>query len=214
MPSNQKKPSWMEAALWSVGISVLLNVVYSTCNWYTSTRQGVGSLYFDWELRIPFVEVMIIPYLSINLFFMASFFLCRSREELKGLAMRICTALLIAAACFLAFPLRLAFVRPAGLHGFLGFWTRFLYGVDKLYNCCPSLHIAFWIILGDLFFRRTRGALRIMTMAWFSLVGPSTLLLHQHHIVDVAAGLVLGAGCLKWVPGGEAPPVPSRDRRT
>ena len=193
---NQERPSWKEAAAWSLGVSLLLNLVYSGCNWLTSFRSGVGHLYFDWELEVPFVALMLVPYLSINLFFMAAFFLCETRGELATLGKRIALATAVAAACFLVFPLELGFAPVADPGGFLGLLFRFLHGVDRAYNCCPSLHITFWIILGELYFRKSKGIARLLTMCWFSIVGPSTILVHQHHVADIVGGIVLGTLCL------------------
>ena len=48
------KPVW-KAALTSAALSALFVAVYSSCNAITSLRPHVGSFYFAWERRIPFV---------------------------------------------------------------------------------------------------------------------------------------------------------------
>ena len=75
-------------------------------------RHDVGTLYSEWERFIPFVPLMIIPYLSIDLFFVAAPFLCRSERELATFSKRIAAAIVVAGICFLLFPLRFAFERP------------------------------------------------------------------------------------------------------
>src|SRR5438270_13463445 len=60
----------------SAGLSILFLIVYGGCNWITSHRTGVGTFYFEWERRIPFVPFFILPYMSIDLFFVAAPFLC------------------------------------------------------------------------------------------------------------------------------------------
>src|SRR5208282_4247001 len=92
--------------------SLIFMVVYGGCNWITAHRSDVGTWYYSWERFIPFVPVMIIPYMSIDLFFVAGPFLCRSREELRTLARRIAFAILFAGACFLLLPLKIAVARP------------------------------------------------------------------------------------------------------
>ena len=47
---------------------------YWLLNRITLARNDVGASVFAWEQAIPFVEWTIVPYLSIVLFFMASFF--------------------------------------------------------------------------------------------------------------------------------------------
>ena len=76
-------------------------IVYGGCNWITAHRSDVGTWYYSWESFIPFVPLMIIPYMSINLFFVCGPFLCQSRNELRVLAQRITFAILVAGACFL-----------------------------------------------------------------------------------------------------------------
>ena len=46
-------------------------VVYGGCNWITAQRHDVGTIFFEWERLIPFVPLMIVPYMSIDLFFVA-----------------------------------------------------------------------------------------------------------------------------------------------
>jgi membrane-associated phospholipid phosphatase len=140
------------------------------------------------------MPVMIIPYMSINLFFVGGPFLCKSRNELRILVQRITFAILIAGACFLLIPLRFAGVRPQP-DGWMGAIYGFLYFFDQPYNLFPSLHIAFRTILADLYATHTTGVVRLASHAWFILIGFSTVLTYQHHIVDVAGGFVIVAIC-------------------
>jgi hypothetical protein len=41
--------------------------------------------------------------------------------------------------------------------------------------------------------------LRVVSSVWFSLIGFSTLLVHQHHIVDVIGGFILATACFYLV---------------
>src|SRR5262245_31673750 len=101
------------AARASVLLSLLFLVVYGACNWITAQRTDVGTWYFAWERYIPFVPLMIIPYMSIDLFFVAAPFLCSDAQELRTFTRRISWAIVVAGVCFLALPLRFAFERPA-----------------------------------------------------------------------------------------------------
>jgi hypothetical protein len=182
----------------SVGLSVLFLVVYGSCNWITAQRHDVGTLVFAWERFIPFVPVMIVPYMSIDLFFVAAPFLCRSERELATLSKRIVAAIVVAGICFLLFPLRFAFERPHAA-GWLGLAFNWFRGMDLPYNLLPSLHIAFRTILAQHYHRHTRGVLRAVSNVWFVLVGLSTVLTYQHHFMDVVAGFVLGVFCLYFI---------------
>ena len=60
------------AFLASVGLSILFLIVYGGCNWITARRSDVGVFYFQWERTIPFVPLLILPYMSIDIFFIAA----------------------------------------------------------------------------------------------------------------------------------------------
>ncbi|HEX3799046.1 MAG TPA: phosphatase PAP2 family protein [Verrucomicrobiae bacterium] len=188
------RPTKLTAAVTTGGLSVLFVIVYGSCNWVTAHRNDVGTWYYSWEHLIPFVPVMIVPYMSINLFFVSAPFLCRSREELRTFALRVAFAILIAGVCFLSMPLKLGTPVPP-TSGWTGVIFDFLHRFDQPYNLAPSLHITFRTILANLFARHTKGVLRIASHIWFFLIGLSTVMTYQHHIVDVAAGFILAAVC-------------------
>jgi predicted protein tyrosine phosphatase len=179
----------------SIGLSALFLVVYGWTNWFTAQRANVPSLFFEWERLIPFVPLMIVPYMSIDLFFVAAPFVCRSDRELAAFSKRIVAAILVGGLCFLLFPLRFAFDRPHAV-GWLGAFFDWFRGMDQPYNLLPSLHIALRTILADLYARHARGLLRQASNIWFVLIGLSAVLTYQHHVMDVVAGFALGAYCL------------------
>ncbi len=137
---------------------------------------------------------MILPYMSIDLFFVAAPFLCRTDEELRIFSRRVIAAILIAGLCFLLFPLRFAFPRPhtSGLLGAIFDWFR---GMDSPFNLLPSLHAALLLLLVDLYARNLRGVFLFATMLWFFLIGLSPLLTYQHHVIDIVGGFVLAGYC-------------------
>ena len=93
----------------SIGLSLLFLIIYGGCIWVTSRRHDVGVFFFAWERSIPFVPFMILPYMSIDLFFVAAPFFISSERELKLFVLRVATAIVAAGICFLVFPLRFAF---------------------------------------------------------------------------------------------------------
>jgi membrane-associated phospholipid phosphatase/predicted protein tyrosine phosphatase len=184
----------IHAAALSAVTSLLFVAVYGGCSWVTSLRGDVGTWVFAWERAMPFVPLMIIPYMSIDLFFVGAPFLCSHRAERRLFAKRVGFAILVAGAFFLAMPLQFAYPRPVP-DGWTGPIFSFLHGFDRPYNMFPSLHIALRTILADTYARHTRGPLRWLVHIWFSLIGLSTLLTWQHHVVDVAGGFVLALVC-------------------
>src|SRR5215208_4144361 len=183
-----------KALVVSAGLSVLFLGVYIGCNWITGQRVYVGSFYFEWERAIPFVPFMVLPYMSIDLFFVGAPFLCRTDRELRTFAKRIAAAIIVAGICFLLFPLRFAFPRPQA-DGWIGAVFDWFRGMDAPYNLLPSLHAAFTLILLDVYFRHTRGLIRVAIMTWFVLIALSPVLTYQHHLIDIVGGFVLAAYC-------------------
>ncbi|MBP9128567.1 MAG: dual specificity protein phosphatase family protein [Elusimicrobia bacterium] len=187
------------AAFSAVGLSLLFLLVYGAGNHFASTRPDLGALYLPWEHRFPFWSWMILPYMSIDLFFFGGPFLCRDVQERQVLSGRIVLAILVAGIFFFGLPMRYAFARLVPDD-----WTReifrFLHGFDAPHNLFPSLHIALRTILADLYARRTQGHWRWASHVWFSLVGFSTLFTHQHHLPDILAGFVLAAFCFYAIP--------------
>ena len=182
----------------SVGLSLFFLLVYGTCLWVTARRGDVGVFYFAWERAIPFVPFMILPYMSIDLFFVAAPFLFRDARELEVFVARVASAIFLAGVCFLVIPLRFAFPRPhaEGLLGALFDWFR---GIDAPYNLFPSLHAALLLFMIDAYARHLHGAKRSVVMSWFVLIGLSPLLTHQHHVIDILGGLVLAVFCFFFV---------------
>jgi membrane-associated phospholipid phosphatase len=179
----------------SVGLSALFLIVYGGCNWVTSRRGDVGVFYFEWERAIPFVPFMVLPYLSIDLFFVAAPFLFRTDRELKIFALRVATSILVAGLFFLLVPLRFAFPRPEA-SGWLGALFDWFRGMDAPYNLFPSLHAALLLLLVDAYARHLRGLGRGVALLWFVLIGLSPLLTHQHHLIDILGGFVLAGFAL------------------
>lgn len=185
---------WFLAALALAVLGPGFFLVYGWCNEFTARRGDVGSFYFGWERLIPFVPLMIVPYLSLDLFFSGSFFLCRDRAELGLLSRRLALAIGLSAAGFLLFPLRFAWPRPA-VEGWLGVLFAPLNALDRPFNLCPSLHISLRSLVWTVFGRHTRGPLRHLLHAWFFLISLSTLLIYQHHLIDVIGGWMVAMVC-------------------
>ncbi|MGH7242220.1 MAG: dual specificity protein phosphatase family protein [Phycisphaerales bacterium] len=187
-------------AFWaSALLSILFTIVYGATNALAAARDGVGSFYFEWERHIPFLPVFIVPYMSINLFFISSPFLCRTDRERRVLAGRIAFAIVVAGACFLLFPLRFGFERPH-VDGWLGLVFKSFREFDQPFNELPSLHIAFIVILAAIYLRRFKGLIGSAIAVWFILIGFSAVLTYQHHLVDVVGGVVLAAASFHFFP--------------
>ena len=193
------RPSYLLSGATAIALSLLFVVIYGVAGWITSLRTDVGTWAFSWEQNLPFVQWLIVPYMSLDLFFVAAPFLCTERTELLVFRRRMSMAILIAGTMFLLMPLRFAFPRPQPTD-----WTstlfHVLHGFDRPFNLFPSLHISILMILGGTYYRHTRGLVRLLVQGWFALIGVSTVLTHQHHVIDVVGGFALGILSYYLVP--------------
>ena len=173
---------------------MLFLLVYGGCIWVTAQRTDVGVFYFEWERNLPFVPFFILPYLSIDLFFVAAPFLLADEEALGLFVRRVALAICVAGLFFLCLPLRFAFPRPvvSGWVGALFDWFRAL---DAPVNLFPSLHAALCLLLVQVYARYLRGFTRVLVLLWFGLIVLSPLLTRQHHVIDILGGGALAAVC-------------------
>jgi len=185
------RPSRLLSGATALALSLLFVMVYGLASWLTSLRADVGTWAFNGERNLPFVPWLIVPYMSLDMFFVAAPFLCRERTELLVFRRRMAVTILIGGATFLLIPLRFAFPRPVPTD-----WTaaifRVLHGFDRPFNLFPSLHIAILLILAGTYHRHRRGFVRWLLDGWFALIAASTVLTYQHHVIDVVGGFALG----------------------
>ena len=191
---NPAQPSRVRQFIHATVTGVVFMVVYGGTSWLTSIRAPVPTIYFEWERYIPFLPWMVIPYMSIDVFFVTAPFLCTTQSELQLLSRRIVFAIVVAGTCFLLYPLQLAVERPIA-SGTMGEIYNWFCSLDCPYNLCPSLHIELRTLLAYTFAKHTRGMTNILMHGWFSLIGFSTLTLYQHHVIDIAGGFVLAIFC-------------------
>lgn len=182
------------AAFYSLFLSGLFVAVYGGCNTLSSHRTDVGIWVWSWDYMIPFVTIMTLPYLSIDLFFGVAPFICQDRHERRLMAARIAFGILAAGMFYLLFPLKLA-IQRVHPEGWLGVPFNLFLSADRPYNLLPSLHITLRTILADTYARNTAGVWKWASHAWFSLIGFSTVLTHQHHLVDIVGGFVMATLC-------------------
>ena len=190
---------WPRAAVWLFCLGPFFFLSYNLANWVASLRPHVPSLVFGWESRIPFLPWTIVPYWSTDLFYAASLFLCRTRQELDVHARRLLAVQIISVAGFLLFPLRFSFARP-DTSGLFGTMFAALSDFDRPFNQAPSLHLALTTLIWAKYRDHFRGLPLWMVRAWFFFMGASTLTTYQHHFIDVPTGIWVGLLVLVLVP--------------
>lgn len=197
--------AWRRGLAWLALLGPFFYLSYGVSNHLAAMRSDVPSVVFGFEHAIPFWAWTILPYWTINGFYVGSLFVHRSAAAVDVHGRRLLTAQLIAVACFLLWPLRFSFERP-DTSGWSGLMFDALTSFDKPYNQAPSLHIALLVILWVVYAPRLSGLARLGLHLWFVLIGLSVLTTYQHHFIDIPTGAALGAFCLWiWPERGRSP---------
>jgi membrane-associated phospholipid phosphatase len=184
--------------LWCL-LSVEFVAVYWGCDWITGHRATRLHLFLDSELSIPLVPAMVFPYMTMYAIFALAPFMLRTDQELRRLATAASQVILISGLCFLLLPAELGFP-PAMAPGSV--WEPWLRTADRLnldFNLIPSLHVALFATCAGTYIRNSSTFTRTILFGWLALVTASTVLTHQHHLIDAATGLALGAWGAKGV---------------
>lgn len=181
-------------------VALLFVAGYGGANWLASQRAGHLGIFLDPELAIPLLPAMIWVYLSINLLFVLPVFRL-DVAALRLLGRRMIAATIAAALVFVAMPTTVGFSRLDGA-GSAAF--RLLYALDQPYNCVPSLHVAYSTLLIAALARDGQWVLKGALGAWLALIMASTVLTHQHHLVDIGAALLLVALVCLALPARDA----------
>jgi len=167
-------------------------LVFGGADYLTAQRALRLHVHFDWELGIPLVPAMTAFYMSLYLLFGAAPFILRTRAEVRALVASLSITIGIAGIFFLLVPAVLAYppVAPAAL----GPWQDLFAVADQLnltYNLVPSLHVALAVCCIAVFAQQAPGWLKLVLWAWAIGIALSTLLTHQHHVIDMLAGWLL-----------------------
>ena len=181
-----------EAALRLGATGIVFIGVYVLCNQLTHLRGDAGRGVFEWERAIPFVPWTIVPYLSLIGFFALSFLVSRQRSALDCHVAAVVINLCLSATCYLLMPLRFNFERPMP-DGVWRLLFELLSAGDLPYNRAPSLHISVLLIVWLRLAPQWQGWKKAAFGTWFVLIALSVLTTYQHHVIDVPAGLLVGA---------------------
>jgi hypothetical protein len=173
---------------WWVGLAFFS--VYPTTNWLTSLRSSPFHLYAPAELEIPFVPQFVWGYFSMYvLFVMPPFFL--HATQLPVLGKQLIVGTLVSGLLFLLLPAELGFARTVPADApYAGIYAT-MFGVDRPYNLVPSLHVVFSAAIALACADVARPAARAGLHCWLVLIVASTIFIHQHHVLDIAAAFVL-----------------------
>jgi membrane-associated phospholipid phosphatase len=175
---------------WAGLAGVAFFAVYPTLNWLTSLRSNRFHLYISSELGIPFVPQFIWAYLSMYVLILMPVFLLPA-SRVPALGKQLIAGTVVSGVLFLLLPADLGFTRVVPSDPIYANIYKGIFGLDRPHNLVPSLHVV-WsstIILACAAIARplARGLLYI----WLAIVVMSTVLVHQHHTLDVVAAILI-----------------------
>lgn len=187
-----------EAVLLAIVQTLWFLLIYGGADYLTSLHGYRIRVHFDAELTIPFIPAAVLVYNSLYPLSLLAPFVLPTRRELRALAATLAAITLVAGVCFLVLPVEPAFPPP----GEMGVWTdsvRFTKWLARTNNYLPSLHVGLAAVCALAYARRTRWMGKALLTIWAGAIGISTMLLHQHYVVDVVAGYVLAAAGVRCV---------------
>ncbi|HEX5716775.1 MAG TPA: phosphatase PAP2 family protein [Thermoanaerobaculia bacterium] len=188
-------PGWAhlrEAAALSLANALWFAFVYGGADLLTARRAFRVPVHLPAELRIPFVPWMTVFYMSLYILFVLAPFVLRTRREFRAVIGVMAVAILASGIAFLLFPAELAFgpVREEDLGIWAGLY-RIADGLNLTYNLLPSLHVTLAVLCVSAFSPRAPRTIRALLWLWAFLIAASTVLIHQHHVLDAVAGWLL-----------------------
>lgn len=159
-------------------------------------RRGEALLLaLPWDERIPFLPAAISVYVLSYLFWAVSYLLIA--RESRRQCLRVLTgdwvAKLICLPFFLLLPTTIQ--RPDAAGSGLWLWlTRLIYAADSPNNLFPSIHcLESWICWRGLMgCKKVPAWYRGFSLIFALMVCASTVLVKQHVLVDIPAGILLG----------------------
>ena len=178
---------------------VLFFSIYYSMQWLSARRADVHHLYFDWELLVPLAPWMAVIYLSMFILFIVPLFRI-AEPEMRRLFKQIICATLVSGMIFLLFPSMSGFPRHVP-DGYAAPFFKFLYQIDFApYNAFPSLHVIYSGLILMSLRDISSGYEKHLYTTWMILIALSTVLVHQHHMADVAGGAAVIWICRTFPP--------------
>ena len=133
-------------------------------------------------------------------------FVLRTTRQMVPLFCVMLAETAIAAVFFVLVPVQSGFP-PRHVEGpaSLVFWVADTLNMER--NFLPSLHVALAFTAVAAYARQARSPLaKAALFAWPTAIAVSTLFIHEHHVVDLAAGILLAVFCWRVVAPRAARP--------
>src|SRR6185295_15329917 len=153
--------------------------IYGGASLLARLRGAREAFHFDWEMRLPFVPSVAIVYLSVPLLLLLAPFILRTWRSFTPFFLTLTAETLVGGLFFLLLPMAQGYPQRQA-YGIGGAVFRLADRLNLDYNEFPSLHVAVAVTF-------------------------STLLMHEHHLIDLAGGAALGIAAVatvqRWASG-------------
>lgn len=178
------------AARQAAAFTLLFVVVYGGADWLTGLHDVRVPVHLAAELRIPLVPAAVWAYMSVYALPALVPFALRNPRELLEFVADLRWMLGLAGLGFLLIPAEAAWPTVA-VPGATGAVLAFADRLNLDHDLVPSLHVALAVAAAQVVAPRLRPSGAVAVWAWAVLVAVSTVLTHQHHLLDVASGVVV-----------------------
>lgn len=194
-------PGWpllAETAALAAGLCLWWGLVYYGADRLAEWRTQRVRVHFDAELQLPLIPPFLLIYRSLDWLFILGPFVLRTRPEVRALVGTLFLIMNVCAVFFVLLPAEAAYP-PAALDGFWSEAFAFNHWIVGRHNLLPSLHVALSTAALAAYGTR-RGVLgRSLLTLWGGLIALSTLFVHEHHLLDVLTGFLMGWAGYRWV---------------
>lgn len=187
---------------WAVCTLVVFYAIYPVSNWLASQRTQRFDFLTPWDAQIPLVPEFIWVYFSFFIYLLLPIWWV-DRRDVDALGRRQVVATLVCGLVFALFPANLAFARTLPeAEPYRSIFTA-MFALDHPHNLLPSLHIVYTVATGSAVlstqWAQKRYGRCTLVLLWAVAIAASTMLVHQHHVLDVVAAVVLVALLSLWI---------------
>ncbi len=197
--------SWSEALTVNLVLSFVFAaffwLVYGSASLLFHSVPAVHRVDFAFEQAIPFVPWASLAYLTVVPFLALAPFVFKTPEQLVPFGVALVLEVFIAWWVFLTFPVEVSFPRP-NVTGAAGFFYSVARSVALDGNSVPSLHVALTMSAAWAYAVRKTKIVRASYWVWAVAISASTILTHQHNVLDVVAGAALAMLTMGFVYPG------------
>lgn len=177
---------------------ILFYALYGAASFISQYNPFQFRLWLPFEANIPFYPWFSVFYLAVGLPGILLVSNLTTRYEINLLLKIMLGQTAFASIMFIILPLQLGF-QPGATHETTNWFYQLADTVNLERNQFPSLHVTFTVTTSTLLMQYLKPVEKLlMTVVAFCVV-LSTLLIHEHHLIDIGGGVLLAwYGVYRW----------------